>query len=180
MTNRIIPHLVAWKSFIRHHLEECLNRCDAKSVLDIGVGDTTKLLLDRANTLAILDRAEVQTKKYQDVVQTFTEDIQSDDLDHLNERFDLVVCSEVLEHLEDPFKAARNVERMVKPNGTLFVSVPSFLEWHPMLPVCDDYWRFMSSSMKQLFSLENILLETYEPDENKFAPIGIIAVFRKT
>jgi SAM-dependent methyltransferase len=41
--------------------------------------------------------------------------------------FDHVICSEVLEHIPDDQKAARELIRVLKPGGTLAVSVPRFL-----------------------------------------------------
>lgn len=49
--------------------------------------------------------------------------------------FDCVVCSEVLEHLEDDARAVRELYRVLKPQGRLVVSVPHikfpFL-WDPL------------------------------------------------
>jgi ubiquinone/menaquinone biosynthesis C-methylase UbiE len=42
------------------------------------------------------------------------------------ERFDLVICSEVLEHVADPGRAAAEIARVLKPGGQLAVSVPRF------------------------------------------------------
>ena len=41
--------------------------------------------------------------------------------------FDHVICSEVLEHIPDDQKAASELIRVLKPGGTLAVSVPRFL-----------------------------------------------------
>ncbi len=41
--------------------------------------------------------------------------------------FDTVICSEVLEHIPDHFKAISEMLRVLKPGGTLAVSVPRFL-----------------------------------------------------
>lgn len=43
----------------------------------------------------------------------------------LAEAFDLIVCSEVLEHLERPETGARNLHRMLKPGGRAIVSMPN-------------------------------------------------------
>jgi ubiquinone/menaquinone biosynthesis C-methylase UbiE len=40
--------------------------------------------------------------------------------------FDLVICSEVLEHIPDDKKAAREIVRVLKPGKPLAVSVPSY------------------------------------------------------
>jgi 2-polyprenyl-3-methyl-5-hydroxy-6-metoxy-1,4-benzoquinol methylase len=39
--------------------------------------------------------------------------------------FDLIVCSEVLEHLDHPDVGARNLHRMLKPGGRAIVSMPN-------------------------------------------------------
>ena len=41
--------------------------------------------------------------------------------------FDHVICSEVLEHIPDDLKAAEELSRVLKPGGTLSISVPRFL-----------------------------------------------------
>jgi SAM-dependent methyltransferase len=40
--------------------------------------------------------------------------------------FDVVICSEVLEHVGHPHRIARQLNRVIKPNGRLAVSVPRF------------------------------------------------------
>jgi 2-polyprenyl-3-methyl-5-hydroxy-6-metoxy-1,4-benzoquinol methylase len=40
------------------------------------------------------------------------------------ETFDMVVLSEILEHLEDPMSAMRSVRGLVRPGGLVFVNVP--------------------------------------------------------
>jgi len=39
--------------------------------------------------------------------------------------FDLVVCSEVLEHLDQPSLGARNLYRLLKPGGVAIISMPN-------------------------------------------------------
>lgn len=41
--------------------------------------------------------------------------------------FDLVICSEVLEHVPDQARAAGEITRVLKPGGILVVSVPRYL-----------------------------------------------------
>ncbi|HPN86700.1 MAG: Demethylrebeccamycin-D-glucose O-methyltransferase [Deltaproteobacteria bacterium ADurb.Bin022] len=43
-----------------------------------------------------------------------------------NASFDCIICSEVLEHIPDHQKAIQELDRILKPNGTLVVSVPRY------------------------------------------------------
>lgn len=40
--------------------------------------------------------------------------------------FDIVTCTEVLEHLENPWQAFREFKRLLKPKGILVISLPNF------------------------------------------------------
>ena len=41
--------------------------------------------------------------------------------------FDFITCMEGLEHLENPFNAIREFQRLLKPAGKLFLSLPNYL-----------------------------------------------------
>ena len=43
----------------------------------------------------------------------------------IDRKFDIIICFEVLEHLEDDFLAARKIKKMIKRNGLFVLSVPS-------------------------------------------------------
>src|SRR5690348_7524984 len=43
---------------------------------------------------------------------------------------DCVICLEVLEHVADPFAAARELVRIIKPGGTLLLTVPFLTSYH--------------------------------------------------
>jgi 2-polyprenyl-3-methyl-5-hydroxy-6-metoxy-1,4-benzoquinol methylase len=42
-----------------------------------------------------------------------------------NEKFDAIVCSEVLEHLYDPSQVVKNFDGILAPNGIIVVTVPN-------------------------------------------------------
>jgi ubiquinone/menaquinone biosynthesis C-methylase UbiE len=48
-------------------------------------------------------------------------------LNYPNESFDLVVCTEVLEHCVEPRMAIEECARVLKPGGSLIVSCPNYL-----------------------------------------------------
>ncbi|HZH02422.1 MAG TPA: class I SAM-dependent methyltransferase, partial [Myxococcaceae bacterium] len=54
-------------------------------------------------------------------------DLEVSDLGRLfpNRRYDAVVCADVLEHLRDPARVLRQLQKLVKPQGKLLISVPN-------------------------------------------------------
>ena len=65
-----------------------------------------------------------------------------------DEPFDLVLCCHVLEHTRDPWKAARTMERLLRPGGLLFVSAAWSQSFHA---TPDDLWRFSIRGLMRLF-----------------------------
>jgi len=56
-----------------------------------------------------------------------TADLNRDDLPFDDDHFDLVTCTEVLEHIENHHRVIREVGRILKPGGVFFLSVPNML-----------------------------------------------------
>jgi SAM-dependent methyltransferase len=72
--------------------------------------------------------------------------------------FDCVICLEVLEHVADPFAAARELKRVLRPGGALFLTVPFLTGYHGTKSSRSgahddfpDYWRFTHQGLQKLF-----------------------------
>jgi hypothetical protein len=63
----------------------------------------------------------------------------------ISERFDIVICEQVLEHVTNPFKAAETLYDLLELGGTVIVSTPFLIKLHGMP---QDYWRFTPSAIK--------------------------------
>jgi SAM-dependent methyltransferase len=61
--------------------------------------------------------------------------------------FDLVICTQVLEHCAHPWAAAPELWRILAPGGCLLVSVPHVWFYHPHP---DDNWRFTPEGLTRL------------------------------
>ena len=55
--------------------------------------------------------------------------------------FDLVICSEVMEHIPEEKKAAAELSRIVRPEGKLVISVPRYLPERICWALSDDYYN---------------------------------------
>jgi len=59
-----------------------------------------------------------------------------------------IVCAHLLEHVKDPFTAARNIAALLAPGGRVFIQVPWVQAFHAFP---DDYWRISLSGLEVLF-----------------------------
>ena len=64
-----------------------------------------------------------------------------------SESFDLVLCTQVIEHCMNPWRALAEARRVLKPAGALIVSAPHVWFYHPH-PT--DHWRFTQEGMVRL------------------------------
>jgi SAM-dependent methyltransferase len=61
--------------------------------------------------------------------------------------FHLVVTQEMVEHVKDPFLAVREMARVLRRGGRLFLQAPFVIGYHPGP---EDYWRFSRAGMIRL------------------------------
>jgi SAM-dependent methyltransferase len=62
--------------------------------------------------------------------------------------FDVVLCTQVLEHCDDPAQAVRELRRVTRPGGRVLVSTHGVQVYHPS-PV--DYWRWTHEGLRRVF-----------------------------
>lgn len=70
-----------------------------------------------------------------------------DDLPMADSSFDAVLCTQVLEHLELPRESVRELFRVLKPGGRLFLTAPMA---HPEHQTPFDYFRFTSYGLRSI------------------------------
>lgn len=63
-------------------------------------------------------------------------------------KFAHIDCVSVLEHSLRPWLLAANMERLLAPKGTIYISVPFVWRVHAYP---NDYWRFTTEGIKSLF-----------------------------
>ena len=62
--------------------------------------------------------------------------------------FDVVLCTQVLEHADDPRRAVSELRRVLAPGGRVLASTHGVQVYHPNP---DDYWRWTHAGLRRLF-----------------------------
>jgi SAM-dependent methyltransferase len=63
--------------------------------------------------------------------------------------FDVVLCTQVLEHVDDPAAAVRELHRVTAPGGRVLASTHGTQVYHPNP---GDYWRWTHTGLERLFT----------------------------
>lgn len=74
---------------------------------------------------------------------------QAEDIPFGPETFDSVVCTQVFEHLADPFKVAGEIYRVLKKGGHCLITCPQASELHEEP---QDYFRYTKFGLIEIFS----------------------------
>lgn len=62
--------------------------------------------------------------------------------------FDVVLCTQVLEHVEDPAAAVAELHRVTAPGGRVLASTHGVMVYHPNP---GDHWRWTHTGLERLF-----------------------------
>ncbi|GAB5464675.1 MAG: hypothetical protein Kapaf2KO_01110 [Candidatus Kapaibacteriales bacterium] len=98
-------------------------------ILDVGCGGgwMAKAMHNTSNTLTSMDLSEINVEK---VLDKYPSDkhhgIAADSINHpfRENSFDIIVASEVIEHVERPTLFLSSLARTLKPNGSIIITTP--------------------------------------------------------
>jgi len=122
------------KIFISQYLRESDIICD--------IGNQGKELPELANyKLVTLDITDSTSPDIVADVTKFNSHIP-------DEAYDALMCTEVLEHVVDPFSAIRELRRVVKTGGYILFTTPLNSRIHGPVPDC---WRFTEFGLRVMF-----------------------------
>lgn len=159
---------------VSNFLKNSADKYDNESVLILDIAPQ-----DHEGAVAYFNKGIVETLDIDPLSgATYIADICKDNTGVIpEEQFDIVVCTEVLEHTLNPFKAVDEIKRILKKDGLALISVPYNFRIHGPLPDC---WRFTEHGLKALFTDFNILNISSLEDEDRFlAPIHYTMIVKK-
>jgi SAM-dependent methyltransferase len=93
-------------------------------------------------------------------------------IDH--ERYDVVICEQVLEHVVDPCAAARNLTELCAPGGHVVVTSPFLIKVHEDWGL-HDYWRFTPRGLRALLEGANLRVDAVGQWGNRQCVYGNLA-----
>lgn len=110
-------------------------------VLDAGAGDCPYRGFFKHTEYESADFCQVEGSLYGEI--TYICDLGSIPVE--DNRYDLVLCTQVMEHLPEPDVVLQELFRVLKPGGTIWVSAPLFYPEH-QIPY--DFYRYTQYGMK--------------------------------
>jgi|SRR6185312_482324 len=86
-----------------------------------------------------------------------------------DEEFEVVLCTEMLEHVKDPLQVEREIRRVTKAGGMLILSTRFVF---PLHDTPHDYWRFTKYGLREIFKEWNII--ELKSETKNFSAIGAL------
>lgn len=105
---------------------------EGKKILDIGCADGTfgsKLALRGAIVYGVDVSPTAVSIARKKIKEVYVTDLNSRKLPFNAETFDIVIASEVIEHLFNPENLLTESKKVLKKNGSLIITTPNFLYW---------------------------------------------------
>ena len=116
----------------------------------VGLEYPPSILEKRPDLWEILDRAKASVDVFGD----------GNRLPFGTGTIDTVLSTEVLEHLPDPARCVRELQRVLKPGGRLLLTAP-FLQ--PLHELPSDFYRFTPGGLRALAEGAGLVVERIEP-----------------
>ena len=134
------------------------------NVLDVGCGNKPYEEIFAGNTESYTGCDIVQSDKHKvDVIWPATE------LKFTNHSFDTVFSTQVIEHVNDPFKMLAEINRVLKDNGCLILSAPFSWELHEE-PY--DFYRYSKYGLLAMLEQNGFQVISILPNGGKWAAIA--------
>lgn len=143
------------REFVKEH-----SKFEEGKLLDIGCGNSPfKKFFPNMNYTGI-----DKYIKREEVIRA-----DAHNLPFIDDRFDVILCTEVIEHTEEPKKVLNEAKRVLKPEGKLILTAPQTwcLHYEP-----NDYYRYTKYGLKYIIEETGFDVEKTKQLGNLFHIIG--------
>jgi SAM-dependent methyltransferase len=130
-------------SIVRRKLKECMEQLGVDDIgINIGAGQTN--IHKRVRNLDIFEGESIFYVA------------RAESIPEKSDFFSLAISQEVLEHVECPELAVREIYRVLKPGGVFYCQIPFIIGYHPG-PT--DFWRFTKEGVITLLEKEGFKIK---------------------
>ncbi|MCK5535019.1 class I SAM-dependent methyltransferase [bacterium] len=138
---------IPYKKFLEQYLSSSSILLDA----GCGRGKATPINYKERVKLAIGVDLSTEIKKNQTIHKKMVSNVYEIPL--IDNSIDIVVCQELIEHLEYPYKFFKEVSRILKRGGIFIMMTPNLIGWRSLTSKFTPYW-FHTLMNKQLYQIE--------------------------
>lgn len=112
---------LAYEDYIRQFAK----KIRGARILDVGcgLGNYTSLFAKNNNVVVGLDLVDFRSKLFSKKFKFVQGDATC--MPFKSHEFDVVICLDVIEHIEKDFKAAREIKRVLKAGGKILIATPN-------------------------------------------------------
>jgi len=143
------------ESYFSHARQDVIDllpkRCESVLEVGCGMGSTLRLIQSLGicswiGGVEISKDAASEARKHLDFL--VEGDFEKLELDMKPASLDVVLCLDVLEHMNDPWLALERLKKLLKPNGVLITSLPNVKHHSVLLPlIFSDQWQYQDAGI---------------------------------
>lgn len=125
-----------------------------KKILDVGCssGYFGKYLKDKYKAIVWgieIDKQDALNAKktLDEVITKNLENCQNWKNEFGNNKFDLIICADIIEHLIDPWKFVKKLKQLLTPTGSIIFSIPNVGHYTIKLSLLNNQWRYQNTGL---------------------------------
>lgn len=138
---------------------------NTSSLLDVGCGEGALARDAKVNYkiefVAGVELFDAAAEKAREVLDdALCMDIETGELPYGDDRFDCIVCADILEHLRDPWSVLAKLRRVLRDDGVLVASIPNLASLRVVKLILRDRFDYAASGTLDRTHLRFFTLNT--------------------
>jgi 2-polyprenyl-3-methyl-5-hydroxy-6-metoxy-1,4-benzoquinol methylase len=140
---------------------------ESKQILDVGcgsgwVGRKIKSIKScKVHGIEMFEESALKAKKFYDKVYQVNLDVEFPDLG--NNKYDCIICSDILEHLNNPVETLNRLKAFLNPNGEIIISLPNISHYTIILSLLKNKFKYTDEGIldktHKVFFTEKSIIE---------------------
>lgn len=168
----INPYFIVRRGLLKKITNYSKTTSSNQDILDVGCG--AKPYRDLFITSSYIG-IDIKGGGHSDQDKTVDKFYNGSDIPFPSDSFDVVICTEVLEHVNEPQKLLCEISRVLKTGGQLFLTMPFVWNEHE---IPSDFYRFTRFEHQQLFKQSGLFILKLEETTGVFGVCGqLISAF---